>query len=406
MPSGNNPEGARLTGIPVQKILLSRLHHRRLCCTASPRCCWSPAPESATRRPDQTDNLDTITAVVLGGTSLFGGRGLVIGTLIGALIVGVFRNGLQLMRIDSIYQTLVTGVLVILAVDRRSALPKEGTMTVTASHARAAGPRPGEAVRPRHGHRRRRLRTAARRGPGGRRRQRRRQVQLIKALTGAVQPDEGEICLDGAAGALPRPARGPRPGHRDRLPGPGHGRRPGHRHQHVPGPGTRRNRASSACLPACWTRRRCAPRPPSHMAELKIGLRSLTQPVETLSGGQRQGVAVARAAAWATQRRSSWTSPPPRSASRNPAQVLDLIAEVRDQGVPVVLISHNMPHVFEIADRIHIHRLGRRVALVKPNDFTMPEVVAIMTGALTVDAAGDTVVADSAAAKAAGVQAT
>ncbi len=64
----------------------------------------------------QTDNLDSITAVVLGGTSLFGGRGLVIGTLIGALIVGVFRNGLQLMGVASIYQTLITGILVILAV--------------------------------------------------------------------------------------------------------------------------------------------------------------------------------------------------------------------------------------------------------------------------------------------------
>jgi fructose transport system permease protein len=64
----------------------------------------------------QTDNLDAITAVVLGGTSLFGGRGTVVGTLIGALIVGVLRNGLVLMGVASIYQTLITGILVILAV--------------------------------------------------------------------------------------------------------------------------------------------------------------------------------------------------------------------------------------------------------------------------------------------------
>jgi fructose transport system permease protein len=64
----------------------------------------------------QTDNLDSITAVVLGGTSLFGGRGSVIGTLIGALIVGVIRNGLQLIGVSSVYQTLITGILVILAV--------------------------------------------------------------------------------------------------------------------------------------------------------------------------------------------------------------------------------------------------------------------------------------------------
>jgi len=64
----------------------------------------------------QTGNLDSITAVVLGGTSLLGGRGQIMGTLVGALIVGVFRNGLQLMGVGSIYQVLITGILVILAV--------------------------------------------------------------------------------------------------------------------------------------------------------------------------------------------------------------------------------------------------------------------------------------------------
>lgn len=86
-------------------------------------------------------------------------------------------------------------------------------------------------------------------------------------------------------------------------------------------------------------------------------------------------------------------------------QVLDLIRRVRDKGLPVVLISHNMPHVFEIADRIHVHRLGRREALIKPSDYSMAEVVAIMTGALSVRAGGGTVVADTDAAKAAGVSA-
>ena len=62
-------------------------------------------------------------------------------------------------------------------------------------------------------------------------------------------------------------------------------------------------------------------------------------------------------------------------------RVLQLIRDVRDRGLPVILISHNMPHVFEVADRIHIHRLGRRIAVVTPASHTMSEAVAIMTGA-------------------------
>jgi fructose transport system ATP-binding protein len=118
----------------------------------------------------------------------------------------------------------------------------------------------------------------------------------------------------------------------------------------------------------------------ANMAELKIGLRSLSQPVESLSGGQRQGVAVARAAAWAT-RAIFMDEPTAALGVKESAQVLELIAKVRDNGVPVVLISHNMPHVFEIADRIHIHRLGRRAALVRTSETSLGEVVAVMTGA-------------------------
>ena len=65
--------------------------------------------------------------------------------------------------------------------------------------------------------------------------------------------------------------------------------------------------------------------------------------------------------------------------------VLQLIRDLRDRGLPVILISHNMPHVFEVADRIHIQRLGRRVAVVTPKTHTMADAVAIMTGAVTVD---------------------
>jgi fructose transport system ATP-binding protein len=114
------------------------------------------------------------------------------------------------------------------------------------------------------------------------------------------------------------------------------------------------------------------------MKALQIGIRSMSQAVETLSGGQRQGVAVARAAAWA--RKLVIMDEPTESG-----QVLELIKRVRDNGLPVILISHNMPHVFEIADRIHIHRLGKRVAIVDPKETSMHDVVGIMTGAVVHD---------------------
>jgi fructose transport system permease protein len=112
---GNNAEATRLVGIPTQRVLLSVY--------VAAGVFYGIASLLSVARTGvgdpnagQTENLDAITAVVLGGTSLFGGRGIVLGTLVGALIVGVFRNGLTLMGVSSIYQVLVTGVLVILAV--------------------------------------------------------------------------------------------------------------------------------------------------------------------------------------------------------------------------------------------------------------------------------------------------
>ncbi|MEV6119986.1 MULTISPECIES: ATP-binding cassette domain-containing protein [unclassified Streptomyces] len=116
------------------------------------------------------------------------------------------------------------------------------------------------------------------------------------------------------------------------------------------------------------------------MADLGIRVQSITQKVETLSGGQRQAVAVARVAAWA-RRVVVMDEPTAALGVRETNQVLDLILRVRDRGLPVVLISHNMPNVFQVSDRIHIHRLGRRIALVEPQNISMEEAVAIMTGA-------------------------
>ena len=112
---GNNAEATRLVGIPTQRVLL-------MVYVAAGVFYGIASLLSVARtgvgdpNAGQTENLDAITAVVLGGTSLFGGRGIVLGSLVGALIVGVFRNGLTLMGVSSIYQVLVTGVLVILAV--------------------------------------------------------------------------------------------------------------------------------------------------------------------------------------------------------------------------------------------------------------------------------------------------
>jgi fructose transport system ATP-binding protein len=118
----------------------------------------------------------------------------------------------------------------------------------------------------------------------------------------------------------------------------------------------------------------------AHMQDLQIGIRSMRQPVETLSGGQRQGVAVARSAAFA-RHVVIMDEPTAALGVKESNMVLELVRRVRDRGLPVILISHNMPHVFEIADRIHIARLGKRACVVNPKKISMAETVAVMTGA-------------------------
>jgi fructose transport system ATP-binding protein len=119
------------------------------------------------------------------------------------------------------------------------------------------------------------------------------------------------------------------------------------------------------------------------MAELGIGtIQNMSQAVETLSGGQRQAVAVARAAAFATKL-VILDEPTAALGVRETGQVLKLIEEIRKRGLPVILISHNMPNVFEVADRIHIQRLGGSAGIITPKSHTMSEAVAIMTGATT-----------------------
>jgi fructose transport system ATP-binding protein len=206
---------------------------------------------------------------------------------------------------------------------------------------------------------------------------------LIKTLSGAFQPDEGEILLDGEHVRFRSPLDARRAGietvYQDLAVAPSLdiaaniflGRE------------LRRSGPVGYLLRALdkRTMRREAAR---HFSELKIGIPSIGQAVENLSGGQRQGVAVARAAAWG-RRLVIMDEPTAALGVKETRQVLDLILRVRERGLPVILISHDMPHVFELADRIQIMRLGKRVAVVTPQTHSMPEAVAIMTGATRVE---------------------
>jgi len=120
----------------------------------------------------------------------------------------------------------------------------------------------------------------------------------------------------------------------------------------------------------------------SHLNALGLlTIQNIRQAVETLSGGQRQGVAVVRATAFGS-RVVIMDEPTAALGVKESRRVLELMLDVKRRGLPIVLISHNMPHVFEVADRIHIHRLGRRIAVIRPSDYSMSDAVAIMTGAM------------------------
>jgi fructose transport system ATP-binding protein len=206
---------------------------------------------------------------------------------------------------------------------------------------------------------------------------------LIKALSGAIIPDRGEILLDGERVNFRSPHDAREAGietvYQDLAVAPALdiaenlflGRE-------------RRRKGPLGSVFRMIDHKAMREEAVKQMKALQIGIRSMNQAVETLSGGQRQGVAVARSAAWA-QKLVIMDEPTAALGVRESGQVLELIRRVRDNGLPVILISHNMPHVFEIADRIHIHRLGKRVAIVDPKERSMHDVVGIMTGAVVHD---------------------
>lgn len=203
---------------------------------------------------------------------------------------------------------------------------------------------------------------------------------MVKVLCGAVVPDEGQVLLDGVpvhfASPMDPRKRGIETVYQDLAVAPAL--------DIATNLFLGREVRCSGIL-GSWFRlldkRRMKSEAQKEMAELKFRLPSIESAVEDLSGGQRQGVAVARAGIFA-RRLVIMDEPTAALGVRESGEVLNLIRTIRDRGLPVLLISHNMPHVFELADRIHIMRLGRRVALTTPKQHTMGEVVAIMTGAM------------------------
>jgi fructose transport system ATP-binding protein len=203
---------------------------------------------------------------------------------------------------------------------------------------------------------------------------------MVKVLCGAVVPDEGQLLLDGVevhfASPMDPRKRGIETVYQDLAVAPAL--------DIATNLFLGRELRCRGILGSCFRlldKRRMKSEAQKEMAELKFRLPSIESAVEDLSGGQRQGVAVARAAIFG-RRLVIMDEPTAALGVRESGEVLNLIRTIRDRGLPVLLISHNMPHVFELADRIHIMRLGRRVALTTPKEHSMGEVVAIMTGAM------------------------
>ncbi len=209
---------------------------------------------------------------------------------------------------------------------------------------------------------------------------------LIKAMNGAVLPDAGEIWLDGVPVHFRSPIEARNAGietvYQDLALSPAlsiadnmflgrERRKPGFL-------GTVLRQLDRTGM------KRDAREKLSELGLLTI--QNIGQAVETLSGGQRQGVAVARAAAFGSKV-VIMDEPTAALGVKESRRVLELMLDVKARGMPIILISHNMPHVFEVADRIHIHRLGKRLCVINPKEHSMSDAVAYMTGAKVPDEA-------------------
>ena len=203
---------------------------------------------------------------------------------------------------------------------------------------------------------------------------------LIKALSGATIPDDGEILLDGKPIRFRSPIDARRAGIETVYQDLAVAAAMTIAENLFLGREVRRPGFLGRVL-RMLDKKKMLQESVARMQELKVGIHSMTQPVETLSGGQRQCVAVGRAAAFA-QHVVIMDEPTAALGVKEGNMVLELIRRVRDRGLPVVLISHNMPHVFEVADRIHVARLGKRAAVLNPKKISMSDTVAVMTGAM------------------------
>jgi fructose transport system ATP-binding protein len=206
---------------------------------------------------------------------------------------------------------------------------------------------------------------------------------LIKTLTGALVPDAGQVFLDGEAVHFSTPLEARRAGIETVYQELAVATQLDIAQNMFLGREIRKQGMLGTVFRQL-DKKRMRRLATEQMRGLGIHTQSTRQAVETLSGGQRQAVSVARAAAWG-RKVVILDEPTAALGVRETQQVLDLIRRVRDQGLSVVLISHSMPEVFAIADRIHIHRLGRRAAVVSPATTRMSDVVAVMTGALKPD---------------------
>ena len=385
---GGDPEAARRVGIPVDRVLISVYV---LCGAAAGIAGLLVAGRTDAGSPNagQLLELDSITAVIIGGASFFGGRGNVGNVVAGALIIGVIRNGLNLLDVTPFWQSIAIGTLVIVSLEldvlrgqleRRMRVahgPGAPSGDARCSRSRA---RPRATARSRRcatppwrSTRARSSRCSATTAPASRRWSRR-----SAACTGSTRAR--------SASTAPRvdfrsPAEARARGDRDAAPGPRAVRQP-----HAPSRTSTSGascaaRAGSAGSGCCATARWSASGTPSSSAWASQPM-DARQEVGVMSGGQRQAIALLRAVAFAS-RLVILDEPTAALGVRESSHVLDLVRRLPEQGVAVLLISHNLEHVSAVADRAVVLRQGRSVGEAVPTAGNHEALVSLIVGAGT-----------------------